>query len=1439
MREIYETKRTIDEVLDLETGQIINAKEFFYQPESAISHYRRELQEAILGMRPPKFVCPYCSQLLKLSGKCTQRGVVSFFAHLHDSEDCEIKTDNHLTKEEIEALKFGSIRESVRHKELKMQIYTALEDDRSREVGIENVEIEKRITSQVPYFNWRQPDISAEYKGKKMVFELQLSTTFLSVIVERDIFYRMNNIFIVWIFNFSDNQEFINLGNLMCKDIYYSNKRNAFIFDKKAMILTKERKQLILNCIWFEPLIENGKIDLSKSIKKSEYISIEDLQFDESNYKPFYVDADQLFEKYAPATYKKRELDESFILENFRQLQKKAEKKELETRKTETILYSIREKLKAGETQLKLFEKNGKWGYMADEVVVVTPNYSEATEFNVSGYAKVKKNKKYGFINNAGDLVIPCDYIEAFDISNNKCIVRDKNGWHCLDISNNTLTFLGCTDIVPFDDSDKFLKIKYEAKTKEYAGVNRGGYNIYVNNSSWNYALLTHDGEIYFNNCLDISFIAKKVFIVKTNPGEIYFYSNTLQKIFPYAFSEIKTSYNNDMTFVVKKDNYYGYINIDGEVLIPFEYDEIGDFIYGITKARKNENWGIINEEGGVLAAFKYTFISDFKEGIAIIIDSIQGNVGVIDLSGNTVIPFEYNCSAIKINSEGKIKAKKNSKWGYFDKTGNIIIPFEFDSIGDLVSDGVINAKKDGVWGTFDKEGHIILPFQYFSMSDFIHGIAKASDSIQGQYGIIDLSGKTIIPFEFESIDIQISPDGKVIAKKYCRWACFDNTGKIIVPFEFGASEIEIYPDGKIKAKKDSRWGYFDKTGEIIVPFEFDFIGQFTDGKAEAQKYGKRGTINSSGIEIVDKVIKIDGSILKASKFEKWGIESITGDVLFPYELDSIGEFINGKAFARKGCGCGVIDKRGNIIIPFEYTTIDEFINGKAKAIKNNKCGKIDEFGNEIIDNAIEIYEGVIKGQAFGKWGLKSTDGRIILPFEYSVIEEFINGNAIVQKNNNWGVIDKNGNIIISLEYSEIRKFFFIEGKFKAKRSWKWGVLDEKGNVIIPFEYYEIDELFDDKFKVQASSAWGVFDEKGNIIIPFEYSQIFELFCVNGKAKAQKEQRWGIINENGDIIIPFEYNDIEDLYDGMIKVQKGINWGVIDENGNIIIPFEYDEIEEFIDGKIKARKNNLWGKIDELGNKLICDAIEIDKGIIKGHIFGKWGLKSIDGRIILPFEYSEIEEFIDGRAKVQKDSKFGLVDMNGTTLIPFEYDNILAFYNGGVLVLKDKCLSIVPLNVRAQKLSLPITSITDFGIFLRFDCFLEGLLHISSIKRAGKDISDFKKAYGCVDVYIDSVNTERQRVSFSLLPPLKGVSNKEKEKLKVDSLNIGDSFEGVISSIADFGLFVRLEEKFTALLHISEIKKNRHSIEEYNHGDKITVNVLAIDVKRNRVSLTY
>ncbi|MFK7058699.1 DUF6035 family protein [Flavobacterium oreochromis] len=275
------TRRTIQEVLNKEDGKTIDADIFFNQSKNEIWKRRIELQEVIKGIREPIFVCYYCSQNIKINGGIGLGKKVLHFAHQKDKGYCILKTDTELTKEEINRAKYNGAKESPLHFETKNLIKKLIELNKD----FSSIEIEKVFKSNSNYLEWKRPDIKAIYKKVEVVFEIQLSTTFLSVIVDREHFYKTNQTYLLWIFK---NFEIDDLKQRFTeKDVFYSNNRNAFVLDEEAINLSIQNNDLFLLCHYQKPKIENLKIDYDWCF---EYVNFNKLTFDEVNYKIFYFD---------------------------------------------------------------------------------------------------------------------------------------------------------------------------------------------------------------------------------------------------------------------------------------------------------------------------------------------------------------------------------------------------------------------------------------------------------------------------------------------------------------------------------------------------------------------------------------------------------------------------------------------------------------------------------------------------------------------------------------------------------------------------------------------------------------------------------------------------------------------------------------------------------------------------------------------------------------------------------------------------------------------------------------------------------------------------------------------------------------------------------------------------------------------------------------------
>lgn len=286
----FKNKRTVESVLDLKTGKEIFASDFFQKSIDEVFKLRYEFETEIRENRT-RYVCYFCRQTIKIRGQADSKKILHF-AHLKDSNECPIKTNNKYTKEEILRIKYNGAKESELHFELKTFIAQSLTANKNKQKGIESVEIEAINRHIAIPKTWKRPDVSSKYIDKTIVFELQLSTTFLSVINSRQEFYKENQTFIIWVFGVFETDD--ERRKFTQSDVFYNNNRNGFELDDVAKEKSILEEDLVLKCNYQKPIIIYNSIEYEWAF---EYVKLSDLIFDSNNYKVFYYDVDGNTEK--------------------------------------------------------------------------------------------------------------------------------------------------------------------------------------------------------------------------------------------------------------------------------------------------------------------------------------------------------------------------------------------------------------------------------------------------------------------------------------------------------------------------------------------------------------------------------------------------------------------------------------------------------------------------------------------------------------------------------------------------------------------------------------------------------------------------------------------------------------------------------------------------------------------------------------------------------------------------------------------------------------------------------------------------------------------------------------------------------------------------------------------------------------------------------------
>ncbi len=148
-----------------------------------------------------------------------------------------------------------------------------------------------------------------------------------------------------------------------------------------------------------------------------------------------------------------------------------------------------------------------------------------------------------------------------------------------------------------------------------------------------------------------------------------------------------------------------------------------------------------------------------------------------------------------------------------------------------------------------------------------------------------------------------------------------------------------------------------------------------------------------------------------------------------------------------------------------------------------------------------------------------------------------------------------------------------------------------------------------------------------------------------------------------------------------------------------------------------------------------------------------------------------------------------------------------------------------------------VKTITDFGVFIGLAEGVDGLVHVSEMswtKKIRHPAELFKKGQE-VEAVVLSIDPKNERFSLGikqLTPdPWKEVARKYRR---------GEMVSGRVTNVTDFGAFIELEEGIEALIHVSEI--SREKVEKPSDvlkvGDTVSAIVLHVDSQERRIGLS-
>ncbi|MFZ3091933.1 MAG: 30S ribosomal protein S1 [Nitrospirota bacterium] len=149
-----------------------------------------------------------------------------------------------------------------------------------------------------------------------------------------------------------------------------------------------------------------------------------------------------------------------------------------------------------------------------------------------------------------------------------------------------------------------------------------------------------------------------------------------------------------------------------------------------------------------------------------------------------------------------------------------------------------------------------------------------------------------------------------------------------------------------------------------------------------------------------------------------------------------------------------------------------------------------------------------------------------------------------------------------------------------------------------------------------------------------------------------------------------------------------------------------------------------------------------------------------------------------------------------------------------------------------------IKNITEFGAFVGLEEGVDGLIHVSDISwtKHIKHPSEALKKGQQIEAVVLKIDSEKERVSLGI----KQLTPDPWEKEIPERYKVGTSVKGKVTKVADFGIFVELEEGVEGLIHSSEagVEPPAKIETAFTVGSEVAAKVIKVDKKDRKIGLS-
>lgn len=491
-----------------------------------------------------------------------------------------------------------------------------------------------------------------------------------------------------------------------------------------------------------------------------------------------------------------------------------------------------------------------------------------------------------------------------------------------------------------------------------------------------------YDGEQKLN--------LKKVFAVIIAIAVILMFIIGINKLFSNK-GEIQAKVVALRYFPVYTNDKWGVIDSSGNIIINPEYEEYivipdnskGLFIctVDVDYAKNTYKTKVVNEKGEELFT-NYDLVEPIENydesnnlwyATSILKVSKDNKYGIIDISGNQLVPCEYDSITALKGVENSLLTEKNGKLGIIDNVGSVIIDNKYkkiEPISNRYEAGYIVTADNGKQGVINFTKTVALKDKYDDVKN-VYGNGKYYIvKEENDWKIVDTEGKTYLKGKYDDI-ISVNGENAIIVKDNKYGVVQITDGKNIIDTNY--DNITYGTGNNYIVKNKSKYGIINTEGNKVLDFKYSNIVYRSDAnfyEATNADYTSDLLDSSLNVKLSNVIISelnADKGYIKVRKDNQYSYYN------FRFEQKNSNEILNTNTIflSRNEEGkYGFIDKNGNVVVNYIYDEATEQNDyGYASVKQNGLWGAVDSKGQIAVSPSYNLENNVLI-EFIGKWHL-------------------------------------------------------------------------------------------------------------------------------------------------------------------------------------------------------------------------------------------------------------------------------------------------------------------------------------------------------------------------------------------------------------------------------------------------------------------------------------